>query len=185
MKNKVLAILVASAAALGSAIFATPAHAVQQDVQVEVTVQPTIFLRTFNQVKLQITQGDLGATDKDFNSTATTDGTTLISKLKPSNISAGTALTVKKNVKELFAVFSNSAKGVTVTVTPVIDILTSTSGDQSSVKLKTITVNNPSGTPTFNTPLVGGVDLDFDLTNSSGAGTYTGGSIRVEALATP
>ncbi|KYC38344.1 hypothetical protein WA1_39130 [Scytonema hofmannii PCC 7110] len=182
--KKVLAILT-SAVALGSAIFAAPANAVNQDVNVEITIQPTMYLRTFQNVKLQVTQGDLGAQDKDFNSTPDTDGNTLIDQTKP-NITAGTNLSaVVKNVKELFAVWSNSSTGVNVTVTPVTKVLTNTVDGTAATLTSSTAVINTTGNPTLTKALVGGANLTFDLSQANQSGTYKGGVIRVEALAKP
>ncbi|MCV3212596.1 hypothetical protein OGM63_03455 [Plectonema radiosum NIES-515] len=193
MKNKVLAILAASAAALGSAIFAAPAHAVEQNVDVNVTIQPTIYLRTFKTINLQISQGDLGAIDKDYDPSNTTDGSAILSRIAPANLARGTQTEVTKNVKELFAVWSNSGKAVTVTVKPVPNdtttggtVLTNPVATTRRVTLKTATATGGfNGTPDEElNPLVGGADLVFDVSRAV-AGSYSGGQIKVEALATP
>ncbi|MEA5572756.1 hypothetical protein [Calothrix sp. UHCC 0171] len=196
MNKKILGIIAAGAAALSSAIFAAPANAVQQDVNVEVTIQPGIFLRTFQNVKLQITQGELGAAlEKDFNPGVTdTDGTTKLTLLPRPQVGVGTQPTVTKKVNELFAVWSNGGKPINVTVTPVANsaagapkatILTNTADPASEILLTNVTVNNGSGTPVnANTPIVGGVDLTFDVSAAS-AGVHTGGKLTVEALAQP
>ncbi|BAZ38345.1 hypothetical protein NIES4101_42820 [Calothrix sp. NIES-4101] len=193
MNKKILGIIAAGAAALSSAIFTAPANAVQQDVNVEVTIQPGIYLRTFENVKLQITQGDLGATqEKDFNPGAPdTDGTTKLTLTPRPAIGSGTQTTVTKKVDELFAVWSNSGKPVNVTVTPVANsaaglpkatVLTNTADPGSEIVLTNVTVNNGTGTPTASVPIVGGVDLEFDVSAAS-AGVHTGGKLTVEALA--
>ena len=193
MKNKVLVILVASAAVLGSTIFVAPANAVEQNVDVNVTIQPTIYLRTFKTVNLQITQGNLGATEKDYNTVETTDGSNILDRTAPATISKGGNPEVTKSVKELFAVWSNSGKAITVTVKPVPNdtatggtILKNPAATTKQVTLKTATATgNFTGTPDEDQkPLIGGADLVFDVSKAT-AGSYSGGQIKVEALATP
>ncbi|MBW4602957.1 MAG: hypothetical protein KME29_26200 [Calothrix sp. FI2-JRJ7] len=194
MNKKILGIVAASVAALGSAIFAAPAHAVKQDVDVNVTIQPGIYLRTFKTINLQITQGDLGALqESDYNTggSDTTDGTGTLMRTVP-RIGAGTDTEVTKNVKELFAVWSNGSRPINVTVTPKITdtdtqqtvLANADAASTDKIVLKSVTVNGGSGTPTnARTPIVGGVDLIFDTTEAT-AGSYTGaGLLTVEALA--
>lgn len=187
--KKVITILTATTA-LVSAIFSAPAQAVQQDVNVEMTVSPVIYLRTFETVSLQITNQDLGSVDKDFDTeNKATDGTTKIDKTTPEGLGALEAGTIEKTVEELFAVWSNSANGVDVTVTPVDGATTltntvpSSSGKFAKANLADAeAVITDTSNPTLSKPLVGGAKLTFELT-SVAAGKYTGGKIRVEALA--
>ena len=59
MNKKVLAILAASATALGSAMIATPVRAQTAILPVEVEVTPRIFLRTYSELKFVVNQQDL------------------------------------------------------------------------------------------------------------------------------
>ncbi|PAX53507.1 hypothetical protein [Brunnivagina elsteri] len=190
MNKKILGII-AGIATVGSAVFAAPAHAVKQDVDVTVTIQPSIYLRTFQTVNLQITQGDLGATkESDFNATPATDGTTKLTLTPAPTIGTGTSTTVKKNVAELFAVYSNSGKPVTVTITPIANntsgpkatTLTNPADPGSEIILTGATVTGGTGTPTARVPVVGGVDLDLDVSGAT-AGVHSGAKLTVEALA--
>ncbi len=191
MNKKILGII-AGIATVGSAVFAAPAHAVKQDVDVTVTIQPSIYLRTFQTVNLQITQGDLGATkESDFNATPMTDGTTKLTINPAPAIGTGTSTTVKKTVAELFAVYSNSGKPVTVTVTPVDNnaagtpkatTLINAADPGSEILLTGVTVTGGTGTPTARVPVIGGVDLDFDVSAAT-AGVHSGAKLTVEALA--
>ncbi|NJL60530.1 MAG: hypothetical protein HC903_00210 [Methylacidiphilales bacterium] len=191
MNKKILGII-AGIATVGSAVFAAPAHAVKQDVEVTVTIQPGIYLRTFEKVNLQVTQGDLGATkESDFNATPETDGSGKLTLLPAPTIGTGANPIIKKSVTELFAVWGNTAgKNVTVTVKPVM-----TSDDGQSAVLKnddetseititgvTVTGEKATGVPTSKNPLVGGVDLDLDVSQAT-AGVHSGGKLTVEALA--
>jgi hypothetical protein len=201
MKNKALVILAASAAALGSAIFAAPANAVQQEVEVQVTIQPALYLRTFKTIKLDITQGDLakanGGTlkesdfmgDEGVGGSAVTTGEQLINNIRSGGIGGGgTADTVTKTVKQLYAVWGNTAAGksVTVTVTPVVkDLLKDGTSTTEKITLDTITPTTGSFTTgavnSTTTGKVGGIDMTFKL-NGAGEGTYTGGKISVNAV---
>jgi hypothetical protein len=192
MNKKILGII-AGIATVGSAVFAAPAHAVTQDVDLEVSIQPSVYLRTFQTIQLQITQGDLGAAkEKDFNATPITDGTTALTLTRPT-LGQGANTTVTKNVKELFAVWSNSGKPVNVTVTPVANnaagtLLTNPADATSKIKLLTPVVITPGtgasngGTPTSAVPITGGVDLTFDVIDAQ-AGLHSGAKLTVEALA--
>jgi hypothetical protein len=191
MNKKILGII-AGIATVGSAVFASPAHAVKQDVDVTVTIQPGIYLRTFQTINLQVTQSDLGATkESDFNATPATDGTTKLTTTPVPAIGTGTSTTVKKSVAELFAVYSNSGKPVTVTVTPVENnvagtpkatTLTNTADPSSEIVLTGVTVVGGTGTPTTKVPVVGGIEMDLDVSAAS-AGVHSGAKLTVEALA--
>mgnify|MGYP001795150240 FL=1 len=122
MNKKVLGLLAASAAVIGSAIFATPARADQQNVEVNLTVDEVLFLRTFSSIDLKVSQGDLsGGDDKDFDGRST-DGTLQIDVETPTgvnDIDGGT--TVTKNVRELYAVWGNGdvdSDDVNITIRP-------------------------------------------------------------------
>jgi hypothetical protein len=162
MNKKIFGVIAASITALGSAIIAVPAQAVEQTVNVSVNVEPFIYLRTFQDVKLKVNQGDLGGKSGDFNSTLMTDGSTLIDRTKPD--------------------FG------TVTPVPTKDILTGPIGSDAFAK---ITVGEPIGDsqkkPNNKTPFVGGVKLNISFQDDIGtaatpvAGDYTGGQIKVDA----
>jgi hypothetical protein len=191
MNKKILGII-AGIATLGSAVFAAPAHAVKQDVDVTVTIQPGIYLRTFQSINLQITQKDLGATkDSDFNATPITDGTTKLTTTPAPAIGTGTGTSVKKTVVDLFAVYSNSGKPVTVTVTPVPNnatgtpkatTLTNVADPTSQILITGVTVTGGTGTPTAKLPTIGGADIDLDVSGAT-AGVHSGAKLTVEALA--
>ncbi|KST68305.1 hypothetical protein [Mastigocoleus testarum] len=140
MKTKFLAIIAAGLSAVGSIITAVPANAVEQEVNVEITIQPTMFLRTFENISLDITQGDLGANDKDFDSTnTTTDGNTSITLTpRPSLVDGIELSAVQKQVKELYAVWANSGTTVNVSIEATQDTLTNTA-DGTSTALITAT----------------------------------------------
>ncbi|MUH00126.1 hypothetical protein F7734_50795 [Scytonema sp. UIC 10036] len=189
--KKVLAILTA-AVALGSSILTAPANAVEQQVNVQVTVDPVIYLRTFKTIDLRITQGNLGGTDGD-QIQETTDGSTLIDRTPPEALTTGGATSVEKDVNELFAVWGNTGTSVQVTVVPVEGSDTLTNGATGTALRKAkVTVGSYIGNSTGalgpETPVVGGVKLSFAFMNSTDsatkptAGVYTGGKIKVIAV---
>ncbi|GAX42868.1 hypothetical protein NIES4075_38730 [Tolypothrix sp. NIES-4075] len=200
MKNKVLVILAASATALGSAIFVAPAHAVDQNVNVSVSVDPVIYLRTFKNIDLRISQGELGGTDGD-QIQEKTDGSTPITRTTPDALNsgaAGNATSAEKTVKELFAVWGNSPTNVKVTVEPdpTFDMLSNNQNGAALRKAK-MTVSEITGDKEGpfsdnGDPKVGGVKLKFQFFASNGttqtkptAGTYTGGILKVRAVSNP
>jgi hypothetical protein len=192
MNRKFIGILAASAAFLGSAILAAPAKATEAEVGVNITVQPTMFLRTFETVNLNITQGDLGGTDKDRNTVPATDGTTLIDRTPPASLGSGTSGSVTKNVRELFALWGNTGNSATVNVTVATDggVLTRVgtgTGARPTARMTAVATNNTKTFGEDGEPLVGGADLTFTFSGTRGAsaGRYEGGKLLVRAVATP
>ena len=198
MNKKILGLLAASAAVVGSAIFATPARAVQQDVDVNLTVDEVLFLRTFETIDLRVSQGELGdAVDKDFNIDGTTDGTALIDTENIPDlrdIDGGDSVT--KTIRELYAVWGNGDSNVTVTVVPSPGGEQLTNGEAGRAEVKanmTVTTRQVTSDRDFtdlrdDAPLVvGGVELQFDFVDdtdravSPQAGRYSGGRLTVEA----
>ena len=200
MNKKVLGLLAASAAVIGSAIFATPARAVQQNVEVNLTVDEVLFLRTFSSIDLKVSQGDLsGGDDKDFDGRST-DGTLQIDVETPTgvnDIDGGT--TVTKNVRELYAVWGNGdvdSDDVNITIRPSAGGDTLTGGSTRDPILAKMSVGDLIDTERDIDDLeedsegllaIGGVQLTFDFEDEDGnsiapqAGAYTGGSLTVEA----
>lgn len=193
MNKKFVGIFAVSVVALASSIIAAPAHAVTQDVDVQVTISPTLYLRTFKTIDLQITNSDLGAIDKDFmgdtgtTGSAVTNGTALIDQTAP-NFGTKTKTSIDKPVSELFAVWSNSPQGVDVKVTSVLDPITgkaelmgaSGANTGKKITLKNVVPTATTGPSSLETPFVGGATLTFDVTKAP-AGLYTGGKITVDA----
>jgi hypothetical protein len=208
MNKKFLAILAASAA-LGSAIFATPARAVDQEVNVNVTIQPSLYLRTFKNIDLNISDGDLQVQDKDFgpdtaNQTTTTNGKTVLDLTAPI-VGGGRNPETAIKVNQLFAVWSNTSRSVKVTPTIVQPNLTQAGGTVTTTSPRVVITEVQAlastdgsgtgetevrGTATSRIPFVGGAVLKLDLTAASrgavaepnGSFKFQGGIIRVEAL---
>jgi hypothetical protein len=191
MNKKILGII-AGIATVGSAVFAAPAYAVEQMVDVTVKVDSVVYLRTFKNIDLKVSQGDLGGTDGD-QMTTSTDGSALIDKTAPGTLTSGTQRTVTKKISELYAAWGNSGN-VEIKVEPVEgNLLTGpipTTGSAKKAKLSVVSVSTPTGPLDAETPVFGGIELKVDFLNATGtaaaapdAGTYTGGQLKV--VATP
>ncbi|BAZ53166.1 hypothetical protein NIES4103_58380 [Nostoc sp. NIES-4103] len=192
MKNNILAIIVATGTAVvGSSLFLAPAQAqlqVDQEVKVEIKVPEVLYLRTFDTVSLDITGDDLAGTQgvitngvgKDKSDPAITTGATAINQSTPfTGVSS-----VTKQVTELYAVWSNNPdNGVNVTLTPTTSTLTGPNSATATIATVTKVGTDPTTAPGLVTPYVGGADIEFNLSNASAVGTYTGGIIKVEAVA--
>lgn len=192
MKNNILAIIVAAGpAVVGSSLFSAPAHAqlqVNQDVNVEINVPEVLYLRTFDTVSLDITGDDLAGTQgvfvngvgKDKNNPGITNGTNTIDKNTPFiGVSS-----VTKPVAELFAVWSNNPNGgVNVTLTTITSTLTGPGTATATIANVTKVSTDPTTAPGLVNPYFGGAQIEFDLSNASAVGTYTGGVINVSVEA--
>ena len=192
MKNNILAIIVAAGTAVvGSSLFSAPAHAqlqVNQDVNVEINVPEVLYLRTFDTVSLDITGDDLAGTQgvfvngvgKDKNNPGITNGTNTIDKNTPFiGVSS-----VTKPVAELFAVWSNNPNGgVNVTLTTITSTLTGPGTATATIANVTKVSTDPTTAPGLVNPYFGGAQIEFDLSNASAVGTYTGGVINVSVEA--
>ncbi|MCJ8278872.1 MAG: hypothetical protein MJK14_02710 [Rivularia sp. ALOHA_DT_140] len=201
MNKKVLGILAASAAVVGSAISAAPVRAVTQGVNVKLTVDEVLYLRTFDTVDLRITPGEL-ATAQESDAQGTTDGTSLLN-LKDVTVTTTSGTTVNKKVNELYAVYSNEDDArvqVRVTVDPTKDKVYLNNDTNEAYALMSVVGLNDDGARTneavedddFGTgeaPIkIGGVELKFDFKDDKDrdaqpdAGRYEGGRIVVEAI---
>ena len=204
MNKKILGLLAASAAVVGSVISATPARAVQQEVEVNLTVDEVLFLRTFETVSLRVSQGELGdAVDKDFDPQGTTDGTALIdveADTGVNDITAGEG--VIKDVKELYAVWGNGdvdedEVNVSITVSPGGEMLSNNAGRNEILAKMSVVgdLESDRNVDDLNDDLdldgtllrIGGVQLQFEFQEDDEtpippqAGLYTGGRLTVEA----
>ena len=202
MNKKVLGLLAASAAVASTAIFASPARAVKQNVNVNLTVDEVLYLRTFEDVELRVSQSELGDGNPEAESEAigTTDGT---NQLDVTGVTVGDesdATFVTKEVTELYAVYSNGDADdidVQVTVDPNGRVLTNVDDDEFTAEMS---IENDDILSARNDALdeidyddgdeakrIGGVELRFDFfedgdENPPQAGRYEGGVIVVEAI---
>lgn len=193
MKNKIAAIVVA----LGSAIFAAPAHAQIQGtpatVGVNVTVPEILYLRTVTTINVALTAADL-----DNNTGITTGGygfdqagtadTTPTSDLD-TNSPFTTASAAVKTIPGVYVVWSNSprAGGVNITVEKPAaadpgngtDTVPMTVDPTSNITGATANglINAVTGTG------VGSVVLAFDASDVPAGNYSTGGQITITAAA--
>lgn len=187
MKNKVLAILAASAAVLGSAIFASPAHAQTANLPVEIEVKPGVFLRTYESLKFSVSTQDLlgGSSVEQIGKYDETTG--IITPL-PKTAPTGTATTeVIKTISPLYQVWGGT--GSIVKIAPTKDTLVSLGGGGlGSADTVTMTVEEGNDVTTTltpaGTPFEGTAKLKFKFSNgNTSAGTsYTGGQLSISVV---
>ncbi|MBD2523586.1 hypothetical protein [Nostoc sp. FACHB-133] len=199
MKSKIVAIIAASTAALGSAIFLAPAQAQittpASNVNVQVTVPEVLYLRTVADITVDIlptelTAATLTASGSGYyggDSTGTADGTNGVDTTSPFFVSAGN-VTVTKSVPSVFAVWSNSPRGqgVAVTTAIVTPTLNTTAASGSTITISSVApITASANVPGLITPFTDGVNLGLILGGNgiSEAGDYTGGVVSVTATA--
>jgi len=186
MKNKVLAILAASAAALGSAIFAAPANAQTANLPVEILIKPGVFLRTYESLKFSVSTQDLvgGSSVEQVGKYDETTGT--ITPL-PRTAPAGTATdTVIKTVSPLYQVWGGT--GSIVKIAPTNNTLTSSGGGgfgSDTVTMSVLEGNDVTTTVTpAGTPFEGTAKLQFKFSNrnTTAPASYTGGQLSISVV---
>ncbi|MGB3640233.1 MAG: hypothetical protein WBA39_22050 [Rivularia sp. (in: cyanobacteria)] len=198
MNKKVLGLLAASAAVVGSAIFAAPASAVKQQVNVNLTVDEVLYLKTFDTVELRVSPSELGSA-VESEASGTTDGTNLLDVTGVILGDESSLTSVEKEITELYAVYSNGNATdvkVRVTVDPEAKELTNVEDDEITAEMSvvddTIRSNRDLGDTDFGADddepsLIGGVRLKFDFKDDGDeeapqAGRYEGGRVIVEAI---
>ncbi|MBE8988861.1 hypothetical protein [Nostoc sp. LEGE 12450] len=197
MKNKIVAIVVA----LGSAIFAAPAHAqitgTPATVGVNVTVPEILYLRTVSTINVTLTPADLGvagltASGSGFYNTtpdqAGTADTTPASTLNTTSPFT-TATAATKTINGVYVVWSNSprAGGVDIAVAKPggadpgngTDVVPMTVAPASNITGATANglINPVTGTG------VGSVVLAFDASDVPAGNYNTGGQVTITAAA--
>jgi hypothetical protein len=193
MNKKILGIIAASAAAIGSAIIASPADAQTANLDVELEVQPSVYLVTYSKLKLLVSSNDLLG-NPSVSQTAEYDEKSGTSVLPAGSIGTpGTTLTpVTKTIKPLYRVSANS--GATVTLNASNPTLVRDGGASSD----TVTMEVDTASKTKSIPVSAtGAFVDGDATlkftfNGSGvpSGTtanppmYKGGRLTI-SVATP
>ncbi|MGB3651078.1 MAG: hypothetical protein WBA41_07685 [Rivularia sp. (in: cyanobacteria)] len=206
--KKILGIFVASVAVIGSAIFAAPAQAQNSEtIDVQVTVDPVLYLQTFETVNLRISQEDLGAGAQSSKMGIQTGQTSIEEILDDTLVpGAGNKTDYTTQSMDLYAVLGNSSTPVNVTVR--VDDTEGTDGttgekltntdENGNVASAIMTIANgatfDSIIPEGESMVTGQVQLTFDFfrqqTTSTGsvdieavprAGLYTGGKLIVEA----
>ncbi len=200
MNKKVLGLLAASAAVASTAIFASPARAVKQEVNVNLTVDEVLYLRTFEDVELRVSQSELGGggSAEESDARGTTDGSNLLDVTGVTVGDESDEIFVTKEVKELYAVYSNGDADdiqVQVTVDPNGRVLTNIDDDEFTAEMSIVEDDIPSDRNVDDLDYdggdeakrIGGVELRFDFfedgdENPPQAGLYEGGVIVVEAI---
>lgn len=178
MKNKVLALLAASAAALGSVILAAPAHAVTADLPVEVKVEPYIYLRTYKSLKFVVTQKDLGGISSDQTPAYDESSPITLDKTPPAQGTAS-GTTVPKTVSPLYLIWGAQGGTANVAITASKDTLTGPSGKTAKLSITSGATATYSLDPIA--PKSGDVGVNIDFGNSAAAGSYTGGMLTISA----
>ncbi|MBW4568831.1 MAG: hypothetical protein KME31_12630 [Tolypothrix carrinoi HA7290-LM1] len=187
MKNKVLVILAASAAALGSAIIAAPANAQTANLPVEIQVKPGVFLRTYESLKFVVSTQDLlgGKSVEQVGKYDETTGTiTPLLRTPPTGESTDEVI---KTISPLYQVWGGT--GSTVKITPTKDTLVSSGGgglgSADTVLMSVEQGNDVTTTATpAGTPFEGTAKLKFKFSNrNTSAGTsYTGGQLSISVV---
>ncbi|NEU76613.1 hypothetical protein PI95_029915 [Hassallia byssoidea VB512170] len=187
MKNKVLVILAASAAALGSAIIAAPANAQTANLPVEIQIKPGVFLRTYESLKFVVSTQDLLG-GKSVDQVGKYDETTGTITPLPKTAPPTEATTeVIRTVTPLYQVWGGT--GSKVKITPTKDTLVSSTngglGSADTVVMSVVAGNDITTTPTpAGTPYEGTAQLKFKFSNgNTSSGTnYTGGQLSISVV---
>lgn len=189
MNKKILGIIAASAAVMGSAIIATPAHAQVQDptMDVELEVQPAVYLVTYSKLKFLVNSNDILGS-KYLNNAAVYDEKLGTTTLPEGEIPAagGTVTAVSKTVTPLYKVFANS--GATVTVATSVAKLQRTGGGANATD--TVSMEVEAGAtqkidPNKSAFVPGNATLKFTFSGTSAppAGAiYTGGKLKISVV---
>jgi hypothetical protein len=186
MKNKVLAILAASAAALGSAIFAAPAHAQTATLPVTIQVQPQIYLSTYKDLKFVIDQKDLAGAAPD-QSVSYDESTGILppNKVRPIGATAFPG-SINRIIKPLYYVWASNNIPITVKVNATGNTLTRTTPNPNPSDTVTMSVDAGGSFPTTGAGLAdaqaieGQATLKFLFNNGTpSAGSYTGGQLAI------
>ncbi|MCC5606413.1 hypothetical protein LC612_06325 [Nostoc sp. CHAB 5834] len=195
MKIRFLVVLAATSAFINalSGVISAPANAqtsATSNVNVTLTVPEVLYLRTVNQIDLNLTAADLSA--KTFTGTGPYSGTekggtasssgSSLDTSTPFNTN-GTDLEVDKTIPKVFAVWSNNDSGLPITINATVGSATLANGSATA----TLTSNGavpPSGpVPGLITPFVGGVDLTVVVPGNGIAqeGLYSGATLDITA----
>jgi len=186
MKNKVLAILAASAAVLGSAIFAAPAHAQNATLPVKIQVQPQIFLSTYSDLKFVVDQKDLVGAAPD-QSVAYDESSGIVPPKKVLPLGTTTfAGSITRAINPLYYVWANTGTAMTVKVTATGSTLTRQTPNVNANDTVTMSVDAGGSFSTTGTGLAdsqaipGQATLKFLFNNGAPtAGSYDGGQLAI------
>ncbi|MEH2259271.1 hypothetical protein [Nostoc sp.] len=199
MKTRFLVVIAATSAFVSalSSVIVAPANAqvsTTNNVAVTLSVPEVLYLRTVSTIDLDLKPADLSAktligsgpytsdgTDKT--GTANSSGSTL-DQSTPFNTN-GTNLSVDKTISKVFAVWSNSPRGLGITVDATVANAALTNGTATATLSSNGANPNFAPVPGLVTPFVGGVDLTIDVPGNgiAQAGTYSGATLDIKATA--
>jgi hypothetical protein len=192
MNKKILGIIAASAAVIGSAIIAAPADAQTATLDVELEVQPSVYLVTYNRLKFLISNNELQG-NPSVSQTVTYDEKALGSSTLPAGsipTTVGSLTPVVKKISPLYRVAAPS--GSTVSLTASTPTLTRQGAGASTGDIVTMSVDSGSQSKTIPTGTTGFIDGDATLnfafasvpSGGSGNPKYAGGKLTI-SVATP
>jgi hypothetical protein len=193
MNKKILSIIAASAAVMGSAI-AAPAHAQTANLPVQITVKPGIFLRTYSDLKFVVSTQDLqggASVDQMAGSYDETTGTLpSLPTTPPPNTPTDTII---KTVNPLYQLYGGTST-TSIKIAASQPTLTGAASAGLGGTSDTITMSvDPSSdvsagsatAPSAGNPYLGSAKLSFKFgsPNSATAGrTYTGGQLTISVI---
>jgi hypothetical protein len=181
--KKVVAILSAAAAVLGSAINVAPANAVTAELPVEIKVEPYIYLRTYKSLKFVVNQQELGGKSMDENAPDYNEASPVpLSTTAPDTSTVlGSGKMVVKKVDPLYLVWGAPGTTVNVNVNPIAPALKGTGAFPVTATMSVKSGNTQNLTLSPSTPQKGTVELQFDFDSTPTAGSYTGGKLTISA----
>ncbi len=185
MNKKILGIIAASAAVMGSAIVASPAHA-QATMDVELEVQPAVYLVTYSKLKFLVNSNDILGS-KFLDNTAIYDEKINSTTLPQGVLPPGTGVTaVSKSVTPLYRVYANS--GATVTVSTDVATLKRTgvganASDTVSMEVEAGATKKIDANQSTFVPGDATLKFTFPGTTAPPAGaTYSGGKLKISVV---
>ncbi|MBF2065338.1 MAG: hypothetical protein IGS39_13080 [Calothrix sp. C42_A2020_038] len=184
MNKKILGIVAASLATVGSAIMAAPAHAQVATIDVELEVQPSIYLVTYSKLKFLVNSNDiLGA--NFLNNTAVYDEKAGTTTLPPGELPAlGTTLSpITKQITPLYRVFASSGATVRVNASnPTLRRSGTGASPTDTVTMEVADGANKTIAPNLSTFVDGNASLRFTFPGPSAPpvnAMYTGGQLQI------
>lgn len=186
MNKKILGIIAASAAVLGSAIAAAPAHAQNATMDVELEVQPNVYLVTYSKLKFLVNSNDILGSSF-LNNTAVYDEKLKTTTLPEGEIPAeGAVSAVSKTVTPLYRVFANSGATVTVSADEAMLRRTGTGANVNDVVSMAVEAGaSKTISPGQSAFVPGDATLKFTFPGTSAppAGAiYTGGKLKISVV---
>ncbi|RUT06125.1 hypothetical protein DSM106972_033310 [Dulcicalothrix desertica PCC 7102] len=187
MNKKIASIIAGSLAALGSAIVAAPAHA-QTTIPVEIEVQPSVYLITYNKLKFLVNENDFlagGSVSQTVPYDEKTGETTLPAGVLPEGEAASN--TISRTVSPLYRVASPAGGEVRISASDMnlervgraTEVVTMEVSEDTAVK----EIGEPDESGFFD----GDVTLDFTFpatraSSRTGNPVYSGGELTISVV---